>query len=227
MEETEAERDAAWEKERREVEIIPLRFDIVLKLSLYSQMGWNSVAFLPMVLESKRAQRILGEKKITEVMNKLNDNSIPYPHRIINGLAALEIFRPFEMEFFRYHFSLQQNREKIKDLHAYHEWELEEKPDQFATWIARLNLLIGAGISFAPALESVSANGAERLAGYSKKLVDALHTGHSFTDTLIADKAVDSWISFILQEAEDTGNFDKALSLIHEGLNKERKLGSL
>lgn len=224
MEEAQAKDDAAWEKERREVEITPLRFDVVSKLSLYSRMGWNTVAFLPAVLESNRAQRVLGEKKIEEVLNKLNDVSVPYPNRVINGLDALEIFRPFEMAFFKYHFTLQQNREKLNDLHSYHEWELAEKPDHFATWIARLNLLIGSGINFVPALEAVSANGADSLAGYSKKLVDALHSGHGFADTLIADKAVDPWISFILKEAEDSGSFDTALSLIHEGLNKERKL---
>lgn len=224
MEETQAERDAAWEKERREVEIAPLRFDVVLKLSLYSRMGWDNAGFLPVVLESNRAQRVLGEKKITEVLEKLNDTSVSYPDRIINGLETLEIFRPFEMAFFKYHFTLQQNREKLNDLHAYHEWELAENPDQFATWVARLNLLIGAGISFAPALESASANGADSLSGYSKKLIDALHSGQGFTDTLIADNAVDPWISFILKEGEDSGSFDTALSLIHEGLNKERKL---
>lgn len=223
MEYTQAERDIAWEKERREVEITPLRLDVVLKLSLYSRLGWNTTEFLPLVLESNRAKRILGGKKIGEATDALNDTSIPYPYRTINGLAALEIFRPFEMEFFKHHFTIQQNREKINDLHAYHEWELAEKPDQFATWIARLSLLIGAGINFIPALDAVSANGADSLSVYSKKLVEILREGGSFSETLITDKAVDPWISFLLKEGEESGNFDTALSLVHEGLNKERK----
>lgn len=224
MEHTQAERDAAWEKEKREVEIAPLRLDVILKLSLYRQLGWNVTAFLPMILETSRAKRILGEKKIAEVTDALNDTSVSYPHRTINALMALDIFRPFEIAFLTECFFGMNTKANLSDLHTYHEWELAENPDQFETWISRLNLLIGAEISFAPALESVSANGADGLSVYSQKLIEALHTGQGFADTLIADKAVDPWISFILKEGEDSGNFAKALSLIHEGLNKERKL---
>lgn len=216
-----------FQRELHQAALIPVRLGITHKLSLYLQISRTFGSFLPAVLDEHRVKSVIGQGAITQCLNLLeNPVGDTYGRKIANALDALGIYRPFELLFLKEYFdnSVYGSRDDVplRSLVAYHEWEQTAHYSPSECWVARLSLLINGEVPIIPALEVAPLDGADSLREYSVSLAEKVSTGRQLADAMEDSNAMKPWVTAILREGESGGRLGKALSLVHEGLEKDR-----
>lgn len=230
MSETEMTHEERIEKSLREMEVRPLRMSIVHKLSMGERTGKSVDKNLLMALDSYRAKAVIGEEKLNASLKELEDVTLPYAERVIRVLAALGIFRPFEMAALRGHFEFfNYGSRKVDGLLAlveYHSWETKDRYMELEQWFGRLDVLTKADVRFHDAVKVASADGADSMAEFSENLANRMLEGKTIADSL-EENDFAPWIVYLLDAGEKGGFLPEALVLIREGLAKEREIRAL
>ena len=230
MSETEMTHEERLEKSLREMEVRPLRMSIVHKLSMGERTGKSADANLRMALDSYRTKAVVGEDKLNAALEELKVEGLPYAERIIRVLAALEIFRPFEMAVLRGHYEqLSFGSRKVDGLLAlveYQSWETKDRYMHLEHWFARLDVLTKADVRFHTAVKVASAEGADSMAEFSENFADRMLEGNTIANSL-EENDFAPWIVYLLDAGERGGFMPDALGLVREGLAKEREIRAL